>query len=135
MAAIHEHWAQIRRSLPGRRFQSWYRRCREHDHDRPAHKRVLQITFGVLIMLAGAVMLVTPGPGWLMIGVGAALLARESLFVARLLDRIEITLRRLLRAARLRWEAASLPGRAAVVLIPVVAVVLLGYLAARQLLM
>ncbi|HEX7916100.1 PGPGW domain-containing protein, partial [Rudaea sp.] len=41
------------------------------------------------VFLVGVVMLVTPGPGLLVMAVGAALVAGESLLVARLLDRLD----------------------------------------------
>ncbi len=134
MTAFREEWTQIKRSLPGRRFRNWYRRCRAAERGRSVYRRALHVTVGILIVLAGVVMLVTPGPGWLTIGLGAALLARESLLVARLLDWIELSGRRLARSAYRRWRAASPGGRAAAVAIPTAAVAAVGYFIARQLL-
>jgi uncharacterized protein (TIGR02611 family) len=62
--------------------------------------RPLMILLGLVIIAGGVVLLPAPGPGWLVIGAGAALLAREFLFLARFLDRLEVRLRRI--AGRLR---------------------------------
>jgi len=44
---------------------------------------------GFTLLLLGVVMLVTPGPGWVAIGLGLALLAAEFVWARRLLDRIK----------------------------------------------
>ena len=49
-------------------------------------KRWLKIVAGFTLLGAGIVMLVTPGPGWLVIAMGLALLAAEFLWARRLLQ-------------------------------------------------
>ena len=58
---------------------------------RPLHltKRLLKIGAGFIMLLAGLVMLVTPGPGIVAIGVGLALLAGEFTWARRLLDHLK----------------------------------------------
>jgi hypothetical protein len=83
------------RSPPGRRFQKLY-------ESRPPCsplKRWGRLVGGVLLCLAGLVMLVAPGPGILILLIGAALMAQESAAVARALDRAEVRIRRRLK----RW--------------------------------
>ncbi len=48
---------------------------------------------GTMLIVAGLVMLVTPGPGLLAIGAGMALLGREYRWARRLLDRARARLR------------------------------------------
>ena len=55
---------------------------------------------GLAIFLAGAAMLVAPGPGILVLGLGAALVAEESLWMAKLLDRAELRIRRAISTLR-----------------------------------
>ncbi len=67
----------------GRRFHDW----RESIRDRPKHHRVYQVTVGVLgsaIVVAGLALLPLPGPGWLIIFVGLAVLASEFKWAKRL---------------------------------------------------
>ncbi len=52
-------------------------------------KRVVKIVVGFTILLAGLVMLVTPGPGWVTIAGGLAILATEYVWARRLLDKLK----------------------------------------------
>jgi uncharacterized protein (TIGR02611 family) len=49
--------------------------------------KVANIVGGFFLLGAGTVMLVTPGPGWVAIFAGLALLAREFEWAKRLLER------------------------------------------------
>jgi uncharacterized protein (TIGR02611 family) len=52
-------------------------------------RRVFLIIAGFTLLLAGVVMLVTPGPGMLVIFLGLGLLAAEFVWARRLMDRIK----------------------------------------------
>jgi tellurite resistance protein TerC len=52
-------------------------------------RRVFRIVVGFTLLLAGVVMLVTPGPGWVVILLGLGLLAAEFVWARRLMDRIK----------------------------------------------
>ncbi len=52
-------------------------------------RRVSRIVGGFTLLLIGVVMLVTPGPGWLVIFLGLGLLAAEFVWAKRLMDRIK----------------------------------------------
>ncbi len=52
-------------------------------------RRVFLIIAGFTLLLAGGVMLVTPGPGMLVIFLGLGLLAAEFVWARRLMDRIK----------------------------------------------
>ncbi len=68
-------------------------------------RKTLISGLGGLIMIAGAAMLVLPGPGLLALVIGAALVAEESLFAARMLDRLDRWGTRRYRAWRTRTAA------------------------------
>ena len=51
--------------------------------------RVFVLVIGVLVALAGVAMLVLPGPGWLVIILGVAILATEYAWANRLLQRVK----------------------------------------------
>jgi hypothetical protein len=82
-------------SPPGRRFEEHY--WRKRHAQRAGAKRVAWIAAGVLLLVLGLVFSVLPGPGFLFLLAGLALIAQESLPVARALDRLELAVRRLLR--------------------------------------
>lgn len=52
-------------------------------------KRLVKIVFGFTLLLLGGVMLITPGPGLVVIIAGLALLAAEFVWARRLLNRLK----------------------------------------------
>jgi len=52
-------------------------------------RRLSRIVGGFTLLLVGIVMLVTPGPGWIVILLGLGLLAAEFVWAKRLMDRIK----------------------------------------------
>ena len=52
-------------------------------------RRLSRIVGGFTLLLIGIVMLVTPGPGWLVIFLGLGLLAAEFVWAKRLMDRMK----------------------------------------------
>jgi uncharacterized protein (TIGR02611 family) len=52
-------------------------------------RRLSRIVGGFTLLLIGIVMLVTPGPGWLVILLGLGLLAAEFVWARRLMDRLK----------------------------------------------
>jgi uncharacterized protein (TIGR02611 family) len=52
-------------------------------------KRFLKILFGFTLLALGAIMIVTPGPGWLTIFLALGILAAEFVWARRLLDRLK----------------------------------------------
>ena len=53
--------------------------------------RIAKITAGFALLAAGIAMLALPGPGWLTIAAGLAILAGEYLWARQLLDRLKST--------------------------------------------
>ena len=51
--------------------------------------RIFRSLAGFTLLLIGVVMLVTPGPGWLVIFLGLTLLAAEFVWARRLMERIK----------------------------------------------
>jgi tellurite resistance protein TerC len=54
-------------------------------------KRIARIIGGFTLLLVGAALLVLPGPGWLTIFLGLALLATEFVWARRWLDKLKQT--------------------------------------------
>jgi hypothetical protein len=99
--ALKKNWSELSREPPGRRFQNRHRR---QDRRGSGTGRTLKLTAAILLTLAGAVLLVIPGPGSVLIVIGAALLAEESMIVAKFMDRAEMRIRHWIDAARTRWK-------------------------------
>src|SRR5213592_4454564 len=63
-------------------------------------KRVVRIVFGFTLLILGVLLLVLPGPGWVTIFFGLALLAAEFAWARRLLDRLKTTASQVKRTAQ-----------------------------------
>jgi hypothetical protein len=95
---IRKEWRVFAAEAPGERFERHYERKRRDD--RTLAGRLTWIAAGIFFVLAGIVMLFTPGPGLLAIGFGVTCFAQESRRVARFCDRLELRI----RAAWSRWR-------------------------------
>jgi uncharacterized protein (TIGR02611 family) len=102
---LKQHWAQFKKYPSGERFERYYRA--RHETQKGLLKKTLLITVGSVIMAAGIIFLAIPGPGLLVMLGGAALIARESLFVSRLFDRLEPRLWRLTEWCEAKWKSLS----------------------------
>jgi uncharacterized protein (TIGR02611 family) len=67
-------------------------------------KRVARIVSGFALLLAGAAMILLPGPGWVTIALGLALLAPDFPWARRALDRIRDTGERGVELSREWWH-------------------------------
>lgn len=88
---IKTHWRAFRESEPGRRFQDRYAR---NARPRSPWSKVIHVLTGLVIMFFGAMLWFLPGPGWAVVIIGAAVIAGESLWLARFLDFIEVKVRK-----------------------------------------
>jgi len=76
-------------------------------------KRLIKIVFGFTLLVVGAALLVLPGPGWLTIALGLALLAGEYVWAQRMLDRIKQVGNKLRTSPRGRLETPAATDRSA----------------------
>ncbi len=117
---LSRSWRQFKQARPGQRFQDARRRRRQEKASGAGS--ALFIALGIALALLGVVALFFPGPGILFIAMGAALIARESMKMARAMDAIELRLRRLAAHVRRRWQHTALMPRVAVVFLAAAAV-------------
>lgn len=104
---IKRAWRKLKSGRPGHRFQDQYQA--QQKSRRPAWSRPVWIAAGTVVMAGGVVALPAPGPGILVLALGAAMIARESRIAAKTLDWIELRLREAWNWAKNAWEAAPLP--------------------------
>ena len=95
---LKQGWQDLTRGQPGHRFQDRYARRREAA--RGVLGKCAFVCLGVLILVAGIVLLPLPGPGMLIVAVGALLMAEGSHTMAKLLDALELRARRLYSSLR-----------------------------------
>ena len=97
---MRREWRQFVDADAGVRFARLHERKRATG--RGFARRMAWWGMGVVLILAGLVMLVTPGPGLLTLALGVACIAQESLPFARKCDRMEVRLRKAWRRRRER---------------------------------
>lgn len=91
---LQKGWRELRQGKPGQRFQDRHRRVREGPGCSTV-KKCLLIVGGAFLVLAGVVFLPLPGPGMLIIALGALMMAEGSRATAKALDWLELKTRRL----------------------------------------
>ena len=129
MQKLKARWNAFRREPAGRRFVNQYLRNRRGGGFRPAV--VLHIGLGLLLLVAGGILCVIPGPGIPVLAAGAVMVGGEIRPVARFLDWLELQLRKFVRMVRRDWRAASVPLRGLMLLGVLAAVGAAGYGAAK----
>jgi hypothetical protein len=102
---LKQSWQRFRRSKPGYRFQQRY--YEKQQSRRSTVQKILVIAVGVLIFAAGIFFLAAPGPGMIVLLIGASLIAEQSLVAARALDGAELRLRSLYAKSLRLWRRAS----------------------------
>ncbi len=127
LQGLKEHWQDLKRGRPGRRFQDHYRK--HHAAGGSKLRKALFIGAGALIVAAGIFFLPAPGPGFLIVLLGGGVMAQGSRTAARVLDWCELRLRSVAHWGLRTWRGASLPARAAIALVALVLAGGAGYAA------
>jgi hypothetical protein len=98
LETVRKEWRSLRAGKPGQRFQERYRR---HRASRPrTFVKVLMFGGGLALLILGIVFMVIPGPGIPIAALGAAFIANESRTMARMLDGLELRVRKMWHAVR-----------------------------------
>lgn len=100
---LKREWQLFRQAPAGERFQRRYAR-QAHNRSSFAWK-VVWIALGLVFFVIGIIMLAAPGPGLLVLFVACSMVAGESRWAARTLDRLELKARAF--AARVRGRRRS----------------------------
>jgi hypothetical protein len=115
LEGFKQSWNRFRSLEPGSRFEEFALLRRRQVQS--GARRALSFVGGVALMGVGAIALVAPGPGVLMLALGTALVARESITVARAMDWLEPRLRRVADAGLRIWREAPVPLRVMLVIV------------------
>ncbi len=112
LAKLKKSWATFKKGAPGERFQNFY----EAQKEAGGASRIVLTVLGVVLLVGGVILLFIPGPGILLIAFGGALVAQQSLWTAKLLDRTEVLGRKAAAGGKRFWKKASTPVRVALVM-------------------
>ena len=111
---IKSRWHSLKEGEPGKRFcQEYERRNRE----RGGKRNILMLAAGAIVLAAGIFFLPAPGPGILIVALGGGMIAQESRFAARMLDKTELLGRSVVTWALGVWKKAPLAGKIAIVVV------------------
>jgi len=110
---------------PGERFQRQFKRRREAG--RTPLQKTLYIGGGILLIAVGVLFFFFPGPGLPIVLLGAVLIAQQSLTAARILDRTEVRLRKLLARSVKTWRSFSATVKIVLVALALLAAAAVGF--------
>jgi uncharacterized protein (TIGR02611 family) len=85
----HERLERIRQAAIEAEFETGRREESVEKARDAIHVRLARITLGLILLVAGVVMLAVPGPGIVTIGFGLAILSRDFVWAERILERIK----------------------------------------------
>jgi hypothetical protein len=102
---LKREWQRFRKCKPGQRFKERY--YQKQRSPRSVMRKILVMAAGTLIFAVGVFLLAFPGPGTILLIIGAGLIAEESLFAARGLDGFELRLRSLYAGTVRLWNRTS----------------------------
>lgn len=103
---LRKTWHHFRDAEPGTRFLLHHRRHKSRKRGKAV--AIGYMLLGVALVGVGIFGLVVPGPGLLGIALGVAVLAQESAKASKLLDRIEVWIRKQVGAFKRWWGRAAL---------------------------
>lgn len=112
---LARQWKTFAQARPGHRFQDRYRAQHRPGAEGGLLRRILHLALATVCAAIGVVLAFIPGPAVLFFLLAGALLASDWLWVARLLDWLEVKLRAIGRRARGRWRRLSVAARAALI--------------------
>lgn len=85
----HERIDELRQAAIEAEFETGHREDTVEDARDAIHVRLARMALGWTLLFAGIAMLALPGPGWVTIGLGLAVLSRDYVWAERTLERIK----------------------------------------------
>lgn len=128
---FRKHWRELLQGRPGNRFLSRYERARRKDRRSGIWHRVAVIALGCAAIVIGVVLAVIPGPALPFFFLGGGLLATESRPIARLMDWIEVQIRKGAAWGKRRWKRMPTFLRIALLIVGACISIASAYLAYR----
>lgn len=104
---MKQRWQDFKKREPGKRFQEIHDNKRKGEKDKSPVMRHLRMAAGVLVTLVGVFLLPMPGPGTIVLVLGLAVMAGESVTVAKFLDWLEVRLRAVYQSLKKAWKKWS----------------------------
>lgn len=119
LESLQAHWREFTRGTPGSRFRERYERHHRRNPRVQWTRRIIRVVLATIAIAIGLVLAVLPGPAVLFFLAAGMLLAGEWLWVAKLLDWLELRLRRFGRIVLRLWKRLSATARVALIALAV----------------
>jgi multisubunit Na+/H+ antiporter MnhG subunit len=113
--SFKRQWSSLRHSRPGHRFQDRYERNQKTKKNQSWVGRILRMAAAAVAFVIGVILVFIPGPAFVFFALAGALVASESLVVARSLDWIEVKIRAVVTWCGRHWKRLHAVGKVAVV--------------------
>jgi uncharacterized membrane protein YbaN (DUF454 family) len=111
LSGFMQEWRALKRSRPGYRFQDRHERIRNSGDENGVRARVMRLVIAAVSFVIGVALTVIPGPAVVFFLITAALLASESLRLARWLDIGEVCGRKTWNGAHRTFHKLPLAGK------------------------
>jgi len=103
---IRTQWQELKNAKAGERFQAFHDKQQE---TMPGWARPLYLGGAIVSLAVGVVLAFIPGPAVLFFAIAAGLLATQSAWLAKRLDRAEVATRKLWARLRHKKDAGGPP--------------------------
>jgi uncharacterized protein (TIGR02611 family) len=81
-------WNRLREAAIEAEFETGHREDTVEEAKASIHVRLARMTLGTLVLVAGIILIPLPGPGWLIVAAGLAILSKDVAWAERALDRV-----------------------------------------------
>lgn len=108
---LMSRWQKFHHGTPGRRFRDRYQANRRKIRSYPWIGRLVRTALAVAALAIGVVLMFIPGPAILFFFIAGTLLAADSLAIARILDVLELRLRKIWKWIVRHWKATPAYGK------------------------
>jgi hypothetical protein len=109
-SSFAKQWHSLSAGKPGHRFRDRYHQNQKNPQQRWTG-RIVRFVLAAVIFLGAAALTVIPGPATPLFFVAGALIASDWLWMAKVMDRIEVLLRKIFKPVGKVWLKLPVYGR------------------------
>lgn len=114
--SLEKRWRALSAGTPGRRFRERYYRNQKNPK-KNWMGRLVRILFAAVVLVGASVLTVVPGPAIPLFFLAGALIASDWLWMAKIMDRVEVFLRKIFKPIGKFWLHLPVYGRVLLALV------------------